>query len=262
MLDDLRWAWSTRHEVPYRFSELWTARGRAARYERWIEKRGRDVRAAMTARGLRVPPGWTDRDLWELYGVLVGRIYDVEGFAPRGTTLDLGSQYGDFTLLASLAGRAIAFEPVPENFERTRELLAANGVADRADVQAVAVGGADGSVRMGRNAEHMGSATVLENSVVVAVRSLDSLFPHEDGVSLLKVDIEGMEGAAFRGGQQLIARCRPRIIVEVHGAAADADVTAVLAGYGYVRVASGPRVRDRGFGYRQNQFWAPAPPNR
>ena len=46
--------------------------------------------------------------------------------------------------------------------------------------------------------------------------TLDSMLGHLDRLELIKIDVEGREGSALRGGKELIERTRPAIIAEYH----------------------------------------------
>lgn len=67
----------------------------------------------------------------------------------------------------------------------------------------------------------------------IATDTLDSLLAHLDRVDLIKIDIEGREGSAFRGAGELIARTRPQIIGEYHFASPEAWYANELVAMGY-----------------------------
>ena len=50
---------------------------------------------------------------------------------------------------------------------------------------------------------------------MVKTTTLDILYPHLDGVKLLKIDIEGAEFRMLEGAKDLIQRNRPDILIEV-----------------------------------------------
>lgn len=163
------------------------------------------------------------------------------------TVYDIGAHAGFFTLLcSSLAGpngRVHAFEPCVENAERLRANLRANGPAN-VDVHAVAVSDkvgqavfvTDASTLQGRLAD-AGVASgprVLTTTVDTCVEG--GMRPPE----LMKIDVEGHEGAVIRGAARAIATYRPLLLVEVHSAAAGREVAAALScAYEFRDVKSG-----------------------
>ncbi len=60
---------------------------------------------------------------------------------------------------------------------------------------------------------------------------------------VIKIDIEGGEAAALRGGRALLARPRPVVFVATHGEAVHGECLSLLASLGYT-VATIGRARD------------------
>jgi FkbM family methyltransferase len=255
--ETLRWARGAHRLEPYRWSEVWTRRGREAHYRRWLEANHRQLTESIQRRGVRTPDSWTFHDLEHLREVMVEGCYDVDGFVPgpRDVVIDAGCEWGDFACLCARAGaRVIAFDPNPENVARTLELLRTNGVT--AEVHPVAVGRAAGKIRVGRLNDSMLSVATTADSREVSVWSLDALdLPR---TNFVKIDVEGMEAEVLEGARALLARDRPRLIVEVHGRRATDATYRFLRAEGYQHVHDGPRKRMRDFGVGKDTFWVPA----
>lgn len=262
--EDVRWAWWAHRRVPYRFREIWTARGREDHYRRLVTylttPMAKEVRADLVRRGWVAPDTWTDADLAKLHEVLVGRCYEVEGFDPLtgGLTVDAGCGFGDFALLAAAHGSVRAYDPNPENVRRTRELLAVNHLQDRLTAEAVALGRTNGTIPLGRSGEVMLARNSRRAPQNHPMRSLDSI-ALEGPVSLFKIDVEGMEADVLAGAAATLRRDRPRLIVEVHGPRAARDVHGLLTGWQYQLAFTGARREERPFGEVSNEFWRPAP---
>jgi FkbM family methyltransferase len=155
----------------------------------------------------------------------------------------------------------VAFEPLPANLERLRANLALNGLSERVQVVAAAVGETSGhqrfrlhsSVAMGKliQPNETGDA-VLDVKVV----SLDDLAAERvQPPNLLKMDIEGGEVAALRGMRRMLRDAGPMLLIEIHGAQAAkgvwgefqlADYAVYRLGGGVSRLTSAPEVRERG----------------
>lgn len=142
------------------------------------------------------------------------------------TFIDVGANVGTYTLLgAGIEGvRVVAFEPDHHARAQARANLARNGWTDRADLRPEAV--ADqlgrGRVTAGRGPMNRlvqgdpgGSAPVHD----VEMTTLDYLLGAgtiDERVALVKVDVEGGEVAALRGGETLLRRGRPALILEAN----------------------------------------------
>jgi FkbM family methyltransferase len=158
-------------------------------------------------------------------------------------TVDVGANHGMWTLALSPAvgeaGRVYSFEPVPFTFgvlsavvRRGRlgnVTLVNKGCSDRVATMEMTVplqsSGSSDDLQAHlaqRHDEGDGGGESVE--VSCEMTTLDSTLAGVEGVSLLKLDIEGAELLALRGAADLIARERPAIVCEV-----DAEF---LAGFG------------------------------
>jgi FkbM family methyltransferase len=138
------------------------------------------------------------------------------------TVLDVGSNIGNHALFYarhSNARKVYCFEPNPG----IRELLEKNIEANREkkiDLTYASYGCSDKNGQSGLiiNMGNLG-ATRLEETMpdgvpVVSTVTLDSILPDEV-VSLIKIDVEGMELQVLAGAAEIIRRCRPAIAIEV-----------------------------------------------
>ncbi len=164
--------------------------------------------------------------------------------------LDIGANLGYFSSLMSArvgkAGKVFAFEPVPVTLEQLQLTKLANR-ADNLTIMPMAVGESDTTVEMRFERGVAGNASVYnrfhasEPEVArVQMRSLDSLA--EAGTlpdaNFIKINVEGNELSALRGGRAYITRAQPVIIFEYNVETADSagwtlkDVEAFLSGCG------------------------------
>lgn len=137
---------------------------------------------------------------------------------PFDTVIDIGGNVGDFAEEAHGAwplASVYSFEPVPElaahNLERAQ---------GRWQVYTLAVSKAEGEAELrvcvnqhsastmqrpgSARAEHFKLADRYE-TITVATAPLDDLIPYVDGRLLVKIDVEGHEGAVLAGGHELLA---------------------------------------------------------
>ncbi|MEZ5351501.1 MAG: FkbM family methyltransferase [Bryobacteraceae bacterium] len=175
--------------------------------------------------------------------------------------LDCGANTGVFTRVALDAGasKVIAIEPAPENIECLRRNFKAEieagrvvvyekGVWDRDDTLTLHVdphnSAADSFVieREGSHGEEKIAVTTIDK--LVAELSLDR-------VDFIKMDIEGAEVRALRGGRSTIGRFHPRMALSAyhapeHPVAVPAAAREAWEGY---RMECGPCAEIR-FGFR------------
>lgn len=136
---------------------------------------------------------------------------------PGELFVDVGANVGYFSLLAAkLGGRVIAFEPNPECRAVFAHNIALNGFRN-IDVRATGIADRRGQdVLHVESEENLGAGSLKSvggNSFAVEVDTLDGQLAGESP-AIVKLDIEGAELMALRGGAQTLARTRA-VICEV-----------------------------------------------
>jgi FkbM family methyltransferase len=169
---------------------------------------------------------------------------------PDDVVLDIGSNLGWYSLLAErLASRKVdifAFEPDPENFALLTENLRLNK-SNMVTALQVAVAEKSGILQLHRYKDsNLGRHSLLPinagPSVEVPTISLDE-FWEARGLAdriprFIKIDVEGYELMALRGGQQVLARC-PLLLAEYSprymraGGIPPGDLVDFLTGLGF-----------------------------
>ena len=157
-------------------------------------------------------------------------------------SLDIGANRGIWThVLARYSSEVIAFEPSPKLFPILEAARPANARALR-----LALSDRDGTgdlevprLRAGWSNQHA-SLNPRRNSgrevrtVEVEMRRLDSL--DVGPVGFIKIDVEGHEKEVLAGAGKLIARDRPRMVIELeerHTGRPLADAVAEIEALGY-----------------------------
>lgn len=147
--------------------------------------------------------------------------------APRSrATLDIGAYTGWYSLLSSATnpdGRVFAYEANPTvalALAANLELNEASGI----QVGEYAISDAVGTALFHLGSEGLPSSSSLQPewsgmhiSIEVPTRTIDDLMSAngDPPVDLVKIDIEGAEGAAVRGMTGTIRRCAPTMIIEL-----------------------------------------------
>lgn len=140
---------------------------------------------------------------------------------PAGSlALDVGAAWGSFSFwLGKTTRRIIAFEPNPDLVAYLRHVLPAS-----VEVRAEAISDRSGSAQLlvprhGSNPyelaslEHDNPATHDAEPVEVTTVRLDDL--DLDGVTFVKIDVEGHEERALDGAQQLLKEQAPNLLIEL-----------------------------------------------
>jgi len=168
---------------------------------------------------------------------------------------DIGAHIGVITLFLAKAvgegGMVVAFEPNPESYGMLQENLILNsarnarsfqiGLGNKAHTESlVALRFASGT---GTIDQEMQSTIVREphSKFTVKICPLDQCvqefkIPIPDFV---KIDVEGAEYEVLEGMENTIAKCKPTILIEIHGTNFEKSrdktkrIIAFLTGYGY-----------------------------
>ena len=164
---------------------------------------------------------------------------------PGTVAIDVGANVGLHTVPLSQAvgwtGKVFAFEPLPANVKRLKANLEMNRLSN-VEVHPVALGREDGTaaLHLSDDPAYCSTAAIAggrANGAMATVRiaRLDAIWrsvgrPH---VSVLKIDVEGGEFAVLEGSRELLAACRPALLLEANGGEALQPLANHLAGLGY-----------------------------
>ncbi len=208
-------------------------------------RHGPRVVAHGQAAGLRIDPSGANAGY--ALGTTEPLVQDVfaEHVRRGGVVWDIGANIGFFSLIASRLvgdGEVVAFEPLPANLEAIRRNLELNGVGNVTPV-GVALGDEEGTAELSLHSESTwakldtSADTAFQESlevtgrVRVEVSTIDQQLQTLPAPDLVKIDIEGAEVAALRGGSRLLSDVRPTLICELHGT--NEAVSSLLESHGY-----------------------------
>jgi len=139
------------------------------------------------------------------------------------TLLDCGANYGYWSVLVSSAPygshKAIAVEPSSQNFSKLANNAKING--SRFDAMKCAIGASRGTARLsGTKHEAFSIAGDQDDGEEVPVIALDNLLDDgkvaSGGKFLIKLDVEGVEIEAMKGGKRLLQEDSV-LLCEEHG---------------------------------------------
>lgn len=184
-------------------------------------------------------------DLYGEYGEKELRLL-LQMLRPGDTVVEAGANLGALTVPLARhvgpAGRVIAFEPQRVLFH----LLCANAALnalDWIDAHEAAVGDRTGTLALPRvdydsfnnfggvSLDGVGTARLTHGYDAVPLTTVDAL--DLDELALLKIDVEGMEGAALDGAAETIRRCRPYLYIEADRRERNPDLIRRAFDFGY-----------------------------
>ena len=155
---------------------------------------------------------------WDWHGEIITcpTMYDNPSFVPGSGSIvfDIGSQYGDFSLLWEKRNHAVvyAFEALPENYAEMQRDFTLN----RSSIHSVLgfVGNGD-AVEF----EHTGRMAIKKESpdAYVSTMRIDD-FVHNSNVipGFVKIDVEGFEYEVLEGMTETLKKFQPKAIMETH----------------------------------------------
>ena len=145
----------------------------------------------------------------------------IESLLTEGSVfVDVGAHVGLFSVPAikwvGKSGRVIAFEPHPDNYTLLIDNVESNGVTDGVSIENAAVSNINDSIKLYTSSfntgDHQLYPTNGRKGVDVQCLSLDSYFGNGERVDVIKMDVQGAEGAAFEGMKRVLQE-NPSIVV-------------------------------------------------
>jgi FkbM family methyltransferase len=198
-------------------------------------------------RGMRIVTSWHDYPA-AIFGYTERKLTDwlLANARPGETWLDVGANCGYTSLALSRAvgpdGRVFAFEPVlataaclegTARANRLNQLIALPFALSEAPRPVVS----RFVTERGMIDSQLPSEGQVEMTAIIAV-GLDAIWDSiADGspvVHGIKIDVQGMELDALRGMRRLLARHRPKIVLEIHRDVPRNEVLTLLEDCGYL----------------------------
>ena len=150
-------------------------------------------------------------------------LFFLHALRPENIFVDVGANVGAYTILSSkvVNAKSVAFEPLPETFERLKNNINVNRIADRVVIKNLGVADKIGSVYFtnNRGVENKVNLTNKRGSDTtnVSVTTLDSELSENNDL-FLKIDVEGYELNVIEGAKNILSSKRfLALIIEFSG---------------------------------------------
>lgn len=144
---------------------------------------------------------------------------------PGSIVWDIGANIGLYTIAAArnagASGLVVAWEPAPATHADLRSHVHLNKVAATCELRQEALGRENGqfsfNLQPDPSTNRLRGEAIRISSIEVRVRTLDDcLFDSAYPPQVIKLDIEGAEIDALKGGLRLLQNVRPMVLLAVH----------------------------------------------
>ncbi|WP_203323184.1 FkbM family methyltransferase [Pseudoxanthomonas beigongshangi] len=160
--------------------------------------------------------------------------------APGDLVVDAGANIGNHSIFfAKCVGcRVLAFEPIEETFNLLQKNIALNEVQHLVSPRKSGLGRASAKARVASfdPTNIGGTSLALGSDGEIDVVSIDEL-NLEEKVSLLKVDVEGMDLDVLQGARKTLLKDRPWVVCEAATASQRMAISSFMAEMGYLPTA-------------------------
>lgn len=151
--------------------------------------------------------------------------------------IDVGANVGNHSVFfgSFVAGRVICVEPNHAVLPHLRRNTSVNPGSYEIVSKGLGSARGRGSIEV-PNQRNVGSARLVQGNGEVPITTLDEIAP-SSGVSLIKIDVEGMELDVLRGARATLSEQQPHLVVEAATEASLAGIRDYLSPLGYVSLS-------------------------
>ncbi|HBH26900.1 MAG TPA: hypothetical protein DDX54_05815 [Rhodospirillaceae bacterium] len=163
----------------------------------------------------------------------------VNEFVPHGgSVIDIGANIGNHTVYWAHERRArvLAFEPVMQTYEILIKNISVNDLEDRVHCFNCALGARYGRADIASfDPKNIGATVIKEQKDVnIEVHTLDGVLAGQaiEHIDLIKIDVEGNEGAVLKGALHTLSSFSPTLMIEIFQENMQ-NIQHILRGAGY-----------------------------
>ena len=176
---------------------------------------------------------WVRKGMTGITGNLYVGLHDFEDMSfvlhflrPEDTFVDIGSNVGSYSLLASgvVKAQTIAFEPDPQNFKYLSKNIALNKIQHLASAHNIGLGNKKSELLFSSNFDAMNHIIERDEQKeqhvkanLVKVERLDAVLTQQSP-TLMKIDVEGYEVPVIEGAKSILEQPGLKaLIIELKG---------------------------------------------
>jgi FkbM family methyltransferase len=148
----------------------------------------------------------------------------------HNTFVDIGANVGIYSVLFAVRHqrsnhvKAHAFEPLQRNVQRIEKNKRINSISEKSiEIHDVALSNRQEITEIKHEPWNYGSASlasrqssILKRTERVECKKLDDYSHEISKIDLIKIDVEGWENHVLKGGEEILQRDRPDLIIEIH----------------------------------------------
>jgi len=160
---------------------------------------------------------------------------------PGSTIIDIGANIGNHSVYFGLfcnAGKVLSFEPQDEVYETLLKNISLNFLNDKVNAFKMGLGSYETTAKLGAvDAKNIGMTKLeIDKEGGVHISTLDSMIEREpkNSVSVIKIDVEGMEMEVLRGAVKTLECHSPVIYAEAASKPEFDEISTFLAKFSYV----------------------------
>jgi len=155
---------------------------------------------------------------------------------PGDVVLDVGANVGNHTLfLASIAkAKVVAFEPNVDLASSILKSIEINALESQITVKKIGLGQEEGCGSFSdEQPSNLGAQSILLGGGDLQIKTLDSI-PYNTTISLIKIDVEGMELDVLKGAKNTLIKDKPYLYLEASTIEFFLEVESFLSQLGYI----------------------------
>lgn len=175
----------------------------------------------------------------------IDMLQDIAKRTPKGSSIiDVGANIGNHSIYFGMfcdAGKVISFEPQPFVFDILSKNIKLNDLENKVRVFQLGIGSEQGHANLQVvDSKNLGMTKLSSDSKgKVEIVTLDDFFENNfeiDNVSVLKIDVEGMEIEVLKGAIKTIIKYKPFIYAEAGDHESYVKLDEFLSSYGYIKI--------------------------
>lgn len=175
----------------------------------------------------------------------IDMLQDIAKRTPKGSSIiDVGANIGNHSIYFGMfcdVGKVISFEPQPFVFDILSKNIKLNGLENKVRAFQLGIGSEQGHANLQAvDSKNLGMTKLSSDAKgKVEIVTIDGFFEGNleiDNVSVIKIDVEGMEIEVLKGAIKTIMKYKPFIYAEAGDHESYVKLDEFLSSYGYIKI--------------------------